>query len=241
MRFFYALLAAVAFHAVLGALIALYIDLSDGPDESARLDLSAVELSLSEEELDSAEPAVRSMPAAEVPPPPVQEPERPEIEPPDAFVADKAPEIESVTVPDAEVPAPPKMDMPPLPPARPVEKEAVERPREDKPTSRASEASESAPAPVQAKVDEMPRLRRTIRPNYPKASRERGEKGSVRLRIGINARGLVETAEVVASTGFKLLDEAALKAVKAARFIPAKFRGEAVFSTAEIKLDFTLD
>lgn len=241
MRFFYALLAAIAFHAVLGALIALYIDLSDGLDESAMLDLSAVELSLSDEELESAEPAVKSMPTAEVPPPPEREPERPEIEPPDTFVADKAPEIERVTVPDAEEPAPPKMDMPPPPPARPVEKQAEESPREDKPVPHAAESSESAPAPVQAKVDEMPKLRRTIRPKYPKASRERGEKGSVRLRLGINARGLVETAEIVTSTGFRLLDEAALNAVKAARFIPAKLRGEAVFSTAEINLDFKLD
>lgn len=242
MRFFYALLAAAGFHAALGALIALYLKCTGGPDELAKLDLSAVELSFAEEERENAIPSAPAMPPAEPPPPSEDAVDRPDLETPDGTVTGQIPEIEPVTVPEAEMPAPPRMDIP-EPPRREVEREPVKETEErpDSPAASEEAVSAPAPAPVQAKVDVMPKLRRSIRPKYPRASRERGEEGTVRLRLKIDASGFVVDAEVVSSTGFRLLDEAAVNAVKAAKFIPARLRGEPVSSTAEIKLDFRLD
>lgn len=244
MNFFYAFLAAVAFHAMLGVSVALYIECSDGPDEPAKLDLSAVELSIAEEERESAKAPSPAMPPAEQRPPrPVEAMERPDLERSDEAVFEHIPDIEPIAVPDAAVPAPPKMDIPEAPRSergRGSANEADLTPQSPAAVSNES-VSDPGPAPVQAKIDVMPKLRRAIRPKYPRASRERGEEGAARLRLEIDAQGIVVKAEVVVSTGFRLLDEAAVNAVKAAKFIPAKLRGEAVTSTAEIKLDFKLD
>jgi protein TonB len=149
------------------------------------------------------------------------------------------PVIEPLAIPGAEMPAPPKMDIPEA--ARTLAKKSK---TEEKPESSRPDKTESNPeisAPVQARVDVMPKLRRSIKPKYPKVSRERGEEGRIRLRLEINAKGLVEGVEIIASTGFKLLDDAAVKAVRSAEFIPARLAGEPVFSKAEISLEFKLN
>ena len=233
MRFFCALLIAAAVHLALGALLVLYFERNAGPDEPARMDVSSVELSLAENENDAAMPVV-SAPPVEVPPsPPAENSESPAIDETEALIVEEPPH--------ADIPAPPRMDVSKV--QNPTVKDKRTEGKSEERESRMSDKREpvaAASAPVQARVDVAPKLHRPIKPEYPRASRERGEAGVVRLRIGIGAKGLVESAEIIASTGFKLLDEAALKAVRAARFIPARLDGEAVFSTAEIKLEFKL-
>lgn len=63
-------------------------------------------------------------------------------------------------------------------------------------------------------------------PAYP--SRARGAQGTVRLRVAVGADGSVEGIAVAASSGNALLDEAALAAVRAWRFAPAREGGAAV-------------
>lgn len=237
MRFLWALLIAAAFHAALGALLAFYLGRSFGPDVSATLEVSSVELSISENANDVAKPAV-SMPSAGEPPQ-VRKLESPAPDKPDAQLAGLPPLITPPAVPRADVLAPAPME-PFRNPAESAKADAApEEP--EKPHDSSSVINAADLAPDSARVDVMPKLRRPIRPKYPRASRERGEEGSVRLRLGINAEGAVESAEILVSTGFKLLDAAAVKAVKAARFIPARSEGKPVFSTAEIKLEFKLN
>ena len=239
MRFFCALLGAAAIHLALGALFVLCLDRGADLEESARLDVSAIELSLTEIENDSAKPVV-STPPVEVRKLPADEnfkspaPDKSSMDMPS-----DPPVIEPLAIPGAEMPAPPKMDIPEA--ARPLAKKSE---TEEKPESSRPDKTESNPeisAPVQARVDVMPKLRRSIKPKYPKVSRERGEEGRIRLRLEINAKGLVEGVEIIASTGFKLLDDAAVKAVRSAEFIPARLAGEPVFSKAEISLEFKLN
>lgn len=241
MRFFCALLIAAAVHLALGALLVLYFERNAGPDEPARMDVSSVELSLAENENDAAMPVV-SAPPVEVPPsPPAENSESPAIDETETLIVEEPPVIAQIEIPSADIPAPPRMDVSKVP--NPTVKDKRTAGKSEERESRVSDKREpvaAASAPVQARVDVAPKLHRPIKPEYPRASRERGEAGAVRLRIGIGAKGLVESAEIIASTGFKLLDEAALKAVRAARFIPARLDGEAVFSTAEIKLEFKL-
>ena len=42
--------------------------------------------------------------------------------------------------------------------------------------------------------------------NYPRLARERGIEGEVRLRFRLNSAGIVESVEVVKSSGYEILD-----------------------------------
>jgi len=95
-------------------------------------------------------------------------------------------------------------------------------------------------APRQAKVDAPPKLRRNIKPDYPRESRQRGEQGTVTLEIDVNAQGMADDVRVAQSSGYPLLDEAAVKAARSARFSSAKSEGRSVASTARLTLNFKL-
>lgn len=229
MRFGVAILLSVLFHATLAAALALYVEYAPAPDVRAQLDLTSVELSFAETEDETAavQPARASAPDGPVPDVPPPEPERPpEIAPP--------PEL------------PPEPDAPKLPepqPARPpLETPKVAPPKEEPPPRPPVLASAPAPAvaPRQARVDAPPRPRKSIRPDYPKGSRLRGEQGDVLLEIGVAAQGTVSHVAVVASSGFPELDESAVKAARAARFHPARAGGQAISSTVRLTLKFRL-
>ena len=100
--------------------------------------------------------------------------------------------------------------------------------------------SSSRPAPQQARVDAPPRPQHTIRPNYPKGARYRGEQGDVILEILVNKLGHVDRVRVFKSSGFLELDQAAIKAATNAKFSPARLGDEAVDSTARLTLSFRL-
>lgn len=223
MKLFSALLIAIVIHLGLAALLVFYFDLGVKPDKIAKLDVSSVELSLSEDESETAAPndtmptireEVRSI---------VEKVASPVFENGDIEIAGTPPEIAPLVMPEVEVAVTPKMETP-----KPIE------------TVAKSEQNNVREAPQQARIEAKQNPKRPIKPKYPDLARERGEQGAIRLKLGINAKGLVENIEILSSTGFKLLDEAAIKAVKAAKFIPAQIDGAAVFSTSEIKLEFKL-
>jgi protein TonB len=60
----------------------------------------------------------------------------------------------------------------------------------------------------------------SIHPRYPMGSRLRGEEGPVLVRARVDDRGKPVEVAVLRSSGFLALDEAAVKAVKGARFVP---------------------
>lgn len=61
-----------------------------------------------------------------------------------------------------------------------------------------------------------------IRPYYPLGARLRGEEGTVKVQVCIGANGQVLECGVAKSSGYTSLDEAALKAVRRARFASAR-------------------
>ncbi len=97
-----------------------------------------------------------------------------------------------------------------------------------------------AVAPKQAKIDAPPKPHKTIKPDYPKGARQRGEQGDVVLEIRVNAAGIVDRVDIVSPSGFSELDEAAVRAARTARFTPAKSGGSPVASTARLTLNFKL-
>src|SRR5699024_2715165 len=69
-------------------------------------------------------------------------------------------------------------------------------------------------------------------PRYPRMAQRRGEQGRVVIRVLITPKGAVERATVHQSSGHDLLDEAALKAAKKAKFKPYTENGIALKALA---------
>lgn len=223
-----ATLVSLGVHGLLALSLAAYFRYAPGPDALATLDLSSVELSFAETE-NMAAAAATPVPTAVEP-----QPRRPEphLEPP----------------PVGSEPLHPR-------PADPGSPNLIE-PTEDRPVMKTPEQRTVTPpvsraepppasrtetaAPRQAKIDAPPRPKRTIRPDYPKEARQRGEQGEVTLQIQVGTDGSVKAVEVVGTSGFADLDAAAVKAARSARFTPAKSDGVPVESLARIKLSFKL-
>jgi len=77
-------------------------------------------------------------------------------------------------------------------------------------------------------------------PIYPLAARQRGQEGKVIIMIKVLSDGLVGTAKVLTSSGFPLLDESALDAVRRWRFVPGTWGGESIASTVLMPVRFKL-
>jgi TonB family protein len=78
------------------------------------------------------------------------------------------------------------------------------------------------------------------RPSYPVLSLRRGEQGTAVVRIQIAVDGSVAGVELVESSGFTRLDDAALNGVRAWRFRPATRNGVAIASLFLHRLTFRI-
>lgn len=78
------------------------------------------------------------------------------------------------------------------------------------------------------------------KPLYPVEARRRREEGVVVLSVQVSREGLPEGVQIVQSSRFQLLDEAAVKAVKQWRFTPARIGSLAVVSQIEVPIRFRL-
>ena len=83
----------------------------------------------------------------------------------------------------------------------------------------------ATPAPI-AEVFVPPAFRVRQEPAYPERARRAGVAGVVGVRIALAADGSVREVELTASSGSRLLDEAALDAARSSTFEPAT-RGRA--------------
>jgi periplasmic protein TonB len=130
------------------------------------------------------------------------------------------------------------------------------------PSPRAAQAVAAAPAPSpssrrgNAPVDSLaarpsaaamaiglddatpPALARNPLPYYPPDAAARGVQGRVMLRILITAEGRVASIEVVTSTGYAMLDKAAVDAVRQWIFTPAHRAGRAIAWTTLLPVRF---
>lgn len=78
-------------------------------------------------------------------------------------------------------------------------------------------------------------------PLYPPLSRRLGETGKAVLRVELDETGRVSAAQIMTSSGFIRLDEAALAAVRSWRCEPARRDGQAVRAVAMQPFKFTLE
>ena len=173
-----------------------------------------------------APPAPQPEPEPPAPPPPTVTPKTP---PPPAPVIAAAPRVEQPAA--FVVPEPPPQPAPVAPPSPPVVVVAAPTP--------------PAPTPPPAAPRELPasaiQYLEPPEPVYPRASRRQGEAGLVVVRVFVGTDGLPKQLQVLQSSGFVRLDEAALEGVRRARFKPPTENGQPTAGWARIPIPFELE
>lgn len=172
----------------------------------------------------------------------------------------KLPPALPALAPAVEAPAPVLQALAPLPaadaapasaPAMPTEAPAPERPAAP-PAAAAARAALPALTPAPPPTPAPPRTepptlvrahadrQRCPPAPHPAALRERGIEGAVLLRVRVDVQGRPADVTVLAGSGWRLFDEAALQQVRACRFVPATQGGQAVDSWVEFPVRFAL-
>ena len=186
--------------------------------------------------------AARLEPPKEAPPVPVPaptpapRPTRPVPVPVDVVVQSKP----VATPPAVSAPVPPRADVAlqrPAPPAVAADAEAA-----------AAEVQAAIAQPTRAPVaraperSEPPALieRSRVAPIYPRASRRAGEAGTVVLRLTVGVSGTVLATDVLSSSGFDRLDQAAQAAARQWRFSPGTRQGVPVELSIQVPIRFEL-
>lgn len=219
-----ALVAAVLALHLLGAWALLQIE----PVRQAVADLAPVFVNL------VAAPA--PAPAAPAPAPPPAARPRPATPPPRPLLAAAPRPAEAPATFAVPVQAEPEPQQP--------------APAAVAPTTAAPVAAAAPPAPPPAPPPTAPpraipptavRYLLPPAPVYPLASRRLGESGEVRLRVEIDAEGHTRQLRVAQSSGSPRLDDAALAAVRAARFAPYTDNGVPLAVWTVVPIAFELE
>lgn len=87
-------------------------------------------------------------------------------------------------------------------------------------------------------VDVLPRALYEIVPDYPEEAERQRVSGKVRLQLKLEADGRVVDAEVVHASPPGVFDDAAIKAFRAAHFVPALKSGRPVRALVMIEVTF---
>src|SRR5690606_12405998 len=134
----------------------------------------------------------------------------------------------------------------PPPPPKP---KAAPKPKPVEPPPEPPKAETPPPAPVAAPpappVETAPSANadylQNPAPEYPALALRRGWQGTVLLRVQVLPSGRPGEIQIQSSSGRDLLDQAALRAVKRWRFVPAKRGDQAVAGWVSVPLDFRLN
>jgi protein TonB len=78
------------------------------------------------------------------------------------------------------------------------------------------------------------------KPGYPMMSKRLGEEGQVLLRVLVSSQGSAEQVQLLRSSGFPRLDEAAQEAVAKWRFVPAKVGSVATTAWVQVPVSFQM-
>lgn len=111
---------------------------------------------------------------------------------------------------------------------------------EPKPAAVAEAPPQMPPGPVTLSAELSVACPELNAPAYPPLSRRLGEEGKLVLRVELDESGRVNIAQVVNSSGFKRLDEAAMVAVKTWRCNPPQRNGQPVRAIALQPFNFVL-
>jgi len=124
---------------------------------------------------------------------------------------------------------------------------APPRPRRAIPAADSARAAPAPPALSAAAPQEAPEeliaaaFEQQTLPPYPPQLRAQGISGTVWLRVWVTAQGLAGQVEVVQSSGYRLMDQAACAAVRHWRFRPMRRKTQALDSWVAFPLRFKLE
>jgi len=165
----------------------------------------------------------------------------------DVFILDEANQIiiEQIDIPQTQ-----QLDLPP-PPARPSvpiesEDEDLEDVTIEETDLESFEAWDAPPPPPEGPrvkfipYDDPPRPLTPIRPKYPEIAQEAGIEGTVIVQVFVDKKGRVKETIILKGIPNTGLDEAAIKAIRKTRFLPAKQRERAVGVWISIPVNFRL-
>jgi protein TonB len=225
-------LISSALHAVLVLALILFVSMPVGPQEQTRT-----------ARVDTAEDT--STPLPEPPPPPDVTPPEPEPEP------DPVPVERPLELPEIfEDPIDPSMDPEDLLPTRDLRDTKRLRPSKSAIGIGGGQAGKSnaappLPPPPAPKPPPPPPPRRaepTAKPppEYPTRAIERELQGRVVLLVEVLPSGEVGRIEVKETSGYTILDRAAISAVSEWHFRPAYAQGQPVRSIVEVPFNFKL-
>jgi len=185
------------------------------------------------------------------------EPEPIEEEPIEEAKVEPEPEPEPEPIPEPKVEAQPEPA--PIPAPKPVVKpkpkpKPVVKPKpQPKPVQKAEPKPQAKPKPQKPQASapgsqnayvpptSTAAYLRNPKPAYPGLAQRRGMQGVVLLLVEVSAKGYPTTVKVKKTSGFMLLDKAALKAVRSWRFAPAKRGSLPVAASVEVPIRFTLN
>ena len=132
-------------------------------------------------------------------------------------------------------PVPTPAAVPPTPePVQKVEPRPVVQQRTDAKASQEAAATEV----IQPKFDAD--YLNNPKPGYPSISRRLGEEGVVMLRVYVSAQGTPDQIQLLKSSGFARLDQAAQEAVARWRFVPARQGTIATAAWVQVPISFQL-
>ncbi|CZF82036.1 transport protein TonB [Grimontia celer] len=128
----------------------------------------------------------------------------------------------------------------PLPPKKPIEK-PEEKPKETaeemSKENQMTQAKSSSPMLVERPTFKV----RPSQPKYPRMAKRKGMEGTVLIEVWLDEEGNQTNRSLLKSSGFELLDGAAMDAVKKWRFNGHEENGVALAHRVRIPVRFNLD
>lgn len=135
---------------------------------------------------------------------------------------------------------------------KPSEKDSLSQPEKSKPVSPSNEektgsgnAGQNSGPPhsgtTNGSTNAKPDYLRNPAPEYPEESRDNHEEGVVILLVQVSETGIPINISLHRSSGFKRLDDSALRSVKGWKFKPATQDGTPVQSRVEVPVRFRMN
>lgn len=161
-------------------------------------------------------------------------------EPPRVAVNEMSISFANLQMPQADVV--PQPEIKPEPKPRVSEPEAPPAP-EPVVQEEMHPAMETPPSPVQldAEPDYRADYLNNPRPPYPLVARRMGYQGKVVLNVEVLAEGRAGEVKLQTSSGFEILDKAALQTVKTWKFSPARRFGQPITQWVLVPIKFSLE
>ncbi|ARN67845.1 Ferric siderophore transport system, periplasmic binding protein TonB [Vibrio vulnificus] len=107
----------------------------------------------------------------------------------------------------------------------------------DQPASSASQGVSSQPT----LIEKPSFMEKPVQPKYPRVAQKRGIEGTALFELWIDEQGKLTQLLLITSSGAKMLDDAARKAIQQWKFTPHAENGQKMPSRVRVPVRFSLD